>query len=173
MADKLMIVAHPDDEVIFGGAHLLHQSCWKIICVTNGERERRAKEFASVMQKVGAEYEMWNFRDTYSTHFDRAGLKQRLRDTLRESSFKRIVTHGLKGEYGHPQHRVIAQIVDDLVEDHLYTFAIGDKRLKGTVIDQKWELIKMYRSQRHTIRDLRHDDGLDRYIERESFIRVK
>ncbi|MCY0874721.1 MAG: PIG-L family deacetylase [Firmicutes bacterium] len=173
MANKLMIVAHPDDEVIFGGAHLLQQEDWKVICVTNGNRERRANEFLTVMDTVGAECEIWSFRDTYSTHFDREGLKESLAQELAKATYKRVVTHGFKGEYGHPQHRAIARIVDALVQDHLYMFSRGDKKLAPEVIEQKWELISLYRSQRHTIRDLRHDDDLDAYIEREAFVRIK
>lgn len=173
MVQKLMIVAHPDDEVIFGGAHLLQKKDFKVICVTNGDRERRAKEFATVMQTLGVEHEIWSFRDTYSTHFDQEGLKEALCETLRAQPFRRVITHGLQGEYGHPQHRAIARIVYELVDDHLYTFSLGDKRLSHKVIEQKWELISLYKSQRHTIRDLCHDDHLESYIEREAFVRVK
>ena len=34
--DKLMIVTHPDDELIFGGRLLLDKKGWKVVCITNG-----------------------------------------------------------------------------------------------------------------------------------------
>ncbi|HDR7646817.1 TPA: PIG-L family deacetylase [Bacillus mycoides] len=37
MLDKLMIVAHPDDESIFWGAALINENGWKVICLTNGD----------------------------------------------------------------------------------------------------------------------------------------
>jgi len=173
MADKLMIVAHPDDEVIFGGAHLLRESNWKVICATNADKERRAREFAAVMKRLHAEFEIWNFRDTYSSHFDRAGFKARLRGVLGNHDFRKVVTHGFLGEYGHPQHKEIARIAWDLIDERLYMFAVGDQRLDRAVIEKKRKLLNRYESQRKTIRELRHDEGLDRFIERELFVRVK
>ena len=36
-ADKLMIVAHPDDDVIWGGAHLMDGDYY-VVCITNGKQ---------------------------------------------------------------------------------------------------------------------------------------
>ena len=44
---KLMIVAHPDDEVIWGCGHLMSGD-YLVVCITNGKNEVRAKEFADV-----------------------------------------------------------------------------------------------------------------------------
>ena len=41
---KLMIVAHPDDELIFGGAELIkHGPEYKVICLTNKYNELEVK----------------------------------------------------------------------------------------------------------------------------------
>ena len=40
---KLMIVAHPDDETIWGGSHLL-KGHYLVVCLTNGNNEKRKKE---------------------------------------------------------------------------------------------------------------------------------
>ena len=45
-----MIVAHPDDETIWGGGHLL-QDDYLVICLTNGNNQIRAKEFEKVMDQ--------------------------------------------------------------------------------------------------------------------------
>ena len=42
--NKLMIVAHPDDETIWGGGHLL-EGGYFVVCITNGENEIRKEEF--------------------------------------------------------------------------------------------------------------------------------
>ena len=34
--NKLLIVAHPDDESLFAGSLLMTQNNWKVICVTCG-----------------------------------------------------------------------------------------------------------------------------------------
>lgn len=173
MAKQLMIVAHPDDEVIFGGAHLIQEADWKVICVTNGSHRRRGPEFAAVMKELSIEYEHWSFRDTYSTHFDSKGLKEKLRDLFSEQSYERIVTHGLKGEYGHPQHVKIGKIVRELVDHDVYAFSLGKKILDSSIIKRKWELLNMYKSQTKTIKELCRDDHLDKFIEREQFVLVK
>ncbi|NDB84328.1 MAG: PIG-L family deacetylase, partial [Alphaproteobacteria bacterium] len=33
--DKLLIIAHPDDEVLWGGMNLILQSGWFVICSTH------------------------------------------------------------------------------------------------------------------------------------------
>ena len=43
--NKVMIVAHPDDELIFGGAELIQNKGYKVICITNQDNIQRKKEF--------------------------------------------------------------------------------------------------------------------------------
>ena len=44
--DKLMIVAHPDDETLWGGAHLLEDN-YLVVCITCGPIKDRVNEFIS------------------------------------------------------------------------------------------------------------------------------
>ena len=46
--NKLMIVAHPDDEFIWGGAHLLADD-WLVVVITNGDNKTRHPEFETMM----------------------------------------------------------------------------------------------------------------------------
>ena len=48
---NIMIVAHPDDETIWGGGHLLKDK-YLVICLTNGNNKTREKEFNEVMNKT-------------------------------------------------------------------------------------------------------------------------
>ena len=64
--NKLMIVAHPDDELIFGGAELIKYGPeYRVICLTNQSNEVRRNEFEEVMKKlkVGS-WEMMDYEDT-------------------------------------------------------------------------------------------------------------
>lgn len=169
MADKLMVVAHPDDEIIFGGAHLLTGKRWKVICVTNSSDRRRAREFSYAMQLVGADYEIWNYEDSYSSKFNQRALMKDLQRVVRQNKFKKIVTHNLRGEYGHPQHKAIARIMHKIVKSNLYVFAIGNNKLPQDLLDQKKIMMGIYFSQRKTISEL----PLSVYVNRESFKRVK
>ncbi len=42
--DNLMIVAHPDDELLWGGAHLLRDN-YLVVCITCGPNITRVNEF--------------------------------------------------------------------------------------------------------------------------------
>jgi len=154
MGDKLMVVAHPDDETIFGGSHLLREKNWTVICITNGDNRRRAREFAQLMTLVGADYEMWNYRDTYSYHFNSVALKRDLCRLIQERPFEKVVSHGLCGEYGHPQHKAIARIMRNIVPHNLYAFSIGKIQLPQNMINKKKKLLVVYRSQKRTIQEL-------------------
>ena len=50
--NKLMIVAHPDDELIWGGAHLLEDD-YLVVCITRGYDKTRKKEFENVIKATG------------------------------------------------------------------------------------------------------------------------
>ena len=51
-----MIVAHPDDESLFGGEALTSSGGWTVICVTNGTNEQRRREFIEAMNSIGVNY---------------------------------------------------------------------------------------------------------------------
>ena len=49
---KLMVVAHPDDETLWGGAHLT-EGGWFVVCLTNGYNEVRKNAFYEVIKESG------------------------------------------------------------------------------------------------------------------------
>lgn len=49
--ERLMIVAHPDDETIWGGKHLL-EGHYLVVCLTNGDNVKRKNEFMNIMKKT-------------------------------------------------------------------------------------------------------------------------
>ena len=61
MIDKIMIVSHPDDEALFGGAELLtHPTEYKVVVVDEYHSEVRREEFIASMKFIGIEeYEHW------------------------------------------------------------------------------------------------------------------
>ena len=110
--DKIMIVAHPDDEALFGGAELLsHPKEYKVVVVDEYHNEVRKKEFISSMKYIGIkEYEHWTgYKGGEDYH--REKLIYELLRVLRERKYKKIVTHNRQGEYGHPRHRALHDIL--------------------------------------------------------------
>ena len=45
---NLMIVAHPDDEILWGGANLFKDDYF-VVCLTNGYNNARARDFRKIM----------------------------------------------------------------------------------------------------------------------------
>ena len=60
--DSLMVVAHPDDETIWGGNHLLNGK-YVVVCITNGNNRTRRKEFAAVIKQTNSIGLMLSFPD--------------------------------------------------------------------------------------------------------------
>lgn len=60
--ESLMIVAHPDDETIWGGSHLINGN-YTVLCITNGNNKKRKKEFMNVMEKTHSKGIILSFPD--------------------------------------------------------------------------------------------------------------
>lgn len=160
-ADKLMIVAHPDDELIFGGRQLLNETGWKVITITNASVHSnnmfrrssiniREKEFASVMNQLGYPYEMWDFEDNFfNSNWDESIIIPKLLKEFNKN-YKKIVTHNLQGEYGHRQHKRVSQIVHRLQPKNLYVFDINETEINPHLKKLR-NLLSLYSTQHEII----------------------
>ena len=152
MIDKLMIVAHPDDEALFGGAELLtHPDEYKVVVVDEYHDKIRRKEFKASMKFIGIkEYEHWTgYKGGEDYH--REKLIYELLRVLRERDYKKIVTHNKVGEYGHPRHRALHDILKHLRPELLWCFDKGNKRLPNDILYKKRDLLKIYKSQKEVL----------------------
>lgn len=150
--DKLMVVAHPDDEIIFGGAQLVKEYGWKVVCATNLKEPIRSAEFFGVMKKSACLYEMWDYLDRSDVIFPQEKLEADLRRVLSERCYKTIVTHAANGEYGHPHHIQLHQTIASLTND-FYVFGVGDV-LPNDVWIKKLKLMTIYQSQKKMCKSL-------------------
>ena len=147
-----MIVAHPDDEALFGGAELLtHPEEYKVVAVDEYQNEVRRAEWISSMQFIGIiDSEHWSgFKGGEDYH--REKLIYELLRVLRERKYKKIVTHNRKGEYGHPRHRALHDVLNHLRPELLWQFDKGKERLSQDLLLKKRDLLKVYRSQRDVL----------------------
>ena len=152
MIDKIMIVAHPDDEALFGGAELLtHPEEYKVVAVDEYQNEVRRAEWISSMQFIGiTDSEHWSgFKGGEDYH--REKLIYELLRVLRERKYKKIVTHNRKGEYGHPRHRALHDVLNHLRPELLWQFDKGSDRLPQDLLLKKRDLLKVYGSQRDVL----------------------
>ena len=121
MIDKIMIVAHPDDEALFGGAELLsYPKEYKVVVVDEYHSKIRRKEFKDSMEFIGiTDYEHWTgYKGGEDYH--REKLIYELLRVLRERKYTKIVTHNKQGEYGHPRHRALHDVLNHLRPELLW-----------------------------------------------------
>lgn len=172
---NIMIVAHPDDETIWGGGHLLKDK-YLVICLTNGNNKTREKEFNEVMNKTHNQGIILDYPDKTNNKRDdwKTSYKNIINDLkylLSKKQFKTIVTHNPKGEYGHQHHKMTSAIVTNIVKnlkqtDNLKYF--GNYYQKNNpvlpmiptynkkTLKQKNDLIKYYKSQKKVCHNLKH-----------------
>ena len=145
--DKVMIVVHPDDEVLWGSNALENEDDWLVICLTNGENHTRSTQFNDAMDLYGVERLIWNFPDRSSKGFnknDLVGIQKELSIILNQDYIKKVVTHNPDGEYGHPAHKAISQLIYNIIEfkEKLYYFNFdGDKKEISLI---KKQALKIY-----------------------------
>lgn len=156
---NLMIVAHPDDEIIFGGHELIRNGgSYKVICVSSGYDTVRRLEFESVMQSLGiSEYEIWNYKDDLYEPFS-DDIVPKLRSVIEGYDWNKIVTHNPIGEYGHPQHRDLHMKIRMITED-IYVFCKTPHILDENTLNRKRQLLRMYPSQHEIIYQLEVKNG--------------
>jgi LmbE family N-acetylglucosaminyl deacetylase len=109
----LMLVAHPDDEALFGFHDLFYNDV-TVICFTNGTNTRRRTEFELSARTFGFKGHMLNYRDSEHDNWSRLSndtvLRRDLYPIVVANEFDRVVSHGADGEYGHIQHKRVHSI---------------------------------------------------------------
>lgn len=129
--NNLMIVAHPDDETIWGGAHLLEDN-YLVVCITCGTNRTRVEEFKKALAVSNDSYAMLSYpdktnnkRDDWSKVYNK--IQSDLEKIIKLKNWKTIVTHNADGEYGHIHHKMTHNIVKSIydknnIDSHLYFF---------------------------------------------------
>ena len=165
---KLMIVAHPDDEILWGGAHLIEDD-YLVVCITCGKNKTRREEFIDVISKTNDQYLMLGHSDKFfgkrsSWKYEYKQIYNELAHIIKMKKWDLIVTHNENGEYGHIHHKTTNKIVTDIVEENglsssLYYFGkyytksklkkVEDNltRIDDELLTKKKVLINIYKSQ--------------------------
>lgn len=180
---NIMIVAHPDDETIWGGMHLIKDK-YLVICLTNGNTKTRAQEFNDVIKQTDDLGIILDYPDKTNGKRDnwsnsQKNIKNDLNYLLQKQSFSKIVTHNPSGEYGHQHHKMTSSIVTDIAKtlnktDCLYYFGKYYKKtspmlsMKPTfneeLLKQKNQLISKYSSQNKVCQHLKHMNAFENWI---------
>ena len=132
----LIIVAHPDDEILWAGGTILNNPSWDcfIISLCRKNDEDRAPKFYRVLNTLKAKGIMGNLDDgPEQTPLNNSDIQQIIIDLLPKNDFDLIITHNLMGEYTHHlRHEEVSKAVislwlkDKITADVLWTLAYED-----------------------------------------------
>lgn len=176
---NLMIVAHPDDETIWGGAHLLEENYF-VVCVTCGNVDYRDAEFKEVMKRTGDSYTFLGYSDLEGSKIsDWENEKERIAEDLeliiKGRDWEKIVTHNPVGEYGHKHHIMISEMVSKVAsKDNLYYFGRYYKENEIPVMERvnsayykikMNDLISVYKSQPRAMKRHKHMMEYENFVQ--------
>lgn len=169
---KLMVVAHPDDETLWGGAHLT-EGGWFVVCLTNGYNEVRKNEFYEVIKESGNVGLILKYPDLVGgKRSDWATSKPQIAKDLdllmKYKHWGMVATHNPDGEYGHIHHKMTSRLMTECYYkncwgNNLYYFEryysarrlpsveASLRKVPRSSVDKKVELLKIYKSQSHVV----------------------
>lgn len=164
--ESLMIVAHPDDETLWGSEELLKNK-YLVVCITCGTNKKREKEIEAALKiskdrlivldkpdKVRGKRSDWK-------HYKKQ-IKYELKYVIKKKKWNTIVTHNPEGEYGHIHHKITNNIVTKVYNKEkngkLKYFGkyyskkrinqnIKAREIPEDIYDMKIEMIDSYKSQ--------------------------
>ena len=145
--ESLMIVAHPDDETIWGGSHLINGN-YTVLCITNGNNKKRKKEFMKVMEKTHSKGIILSFPDKTKGKRDnwkscKKDIQREIKKEIDSKDWGKIVTHNPDGEYGHIHHKKVSKYVtmilkkEDKTDQLIYFGKYTSKKNKAKLENEK------------------------------------
>ncbi|MEY8391894.1 PIG-L family deacetylase [Lachnospiraceae bacterium 45-W7] len=171
---NVMFVAHPDDELLWGGRHLLEDD-YLVVCLTRGNDKVRRAEFEAVLSASGDKGLILSYPDKIGRRRSdwklwRKNIEADIAAVLKYKNWELVVSHNEDGEYGHQHHIMTHESVEKEFKQtgsqaDLYWFGeyyVNDKipydlkEMDKTVYNKKRELAALYESQRSTMRKLYH-----------------
>lgn len=131
-----MIVAHPDDETLWGGGSLLLNSRWQweIYTLCRASDPDRSAKFRRILSFYGASGDMADLDDGPEQHpLTIVEINRTVLEFTNQKQYDLIVTHGPRGEYTrHRRHEELSRAVcslwleNRLRADELRMFAYED-----------------------------------------------
>lgn len=132
----VIIVAHPDDEILWAGGTILGHTSWKcfVLCLCRSSDTERAPRFRNVLSILKTEGIMGDLDDGPEQHpLSGAEVENTILTLLPTTHFDLIITHSAKGEYTrHLRHEETNRAVinlwhtEKLQARELWTFAYED-----------------------------------------------
>ncbi|MCM1179170.1 MAG: Ig-like domain-containing protein [Clostridium sp.] len=123
--DNLMIVAHPDDETLWGGGHLISDN-YLVVCLTNGDDEVRKRDFMNCLKVSKDKGIILSYPDLIDKkkgvgienrstwEYEQLAIRKDIDMLLKYKKWNIVVTHNPNGEYGHQHHKYTSKHVTDM-----------------------------------------------------------
>lgn len=177
--NKLMVVAHPDDETLWGGAHL-SEGGYLVLCITDGYNKTRKEEFNNAVKCLNETNipVILDFPDkTFNKRDNWYGIKGKIGNAVDKfinmKDWDLIVTHNKEGEYGHIHHKMTSSIVRKEYKNigskaNLYLFGTYHSKknlpkyeskmipMNEVEYSKKVEALKCFKSQESVVDSLFH-----------------
>jgi LmbE family N-acetylglucosaminyl deacetylase len=157
--DKIMFVAHPDDELLFGGIALLEEQNWKVVCLTNQNNDTRRFEFGKSMRDLAVPlFKMYDLKDDINTPLDNQRLEEIIKNEMNSQKWTKVVTHNNIGEYGHPHHKQVHDTVRKILnnDDMLWVFDKDETYNNQTIVKEKTDIfLNRYKSQKDILNQIK------------------
>lgn len=119
-ADCLLAVAHPDDDAIFAGElqrRLLGER-WSVVCLTYTADSPRGRELHSWQSSLGTDPARIHFLAQPDHAADWPARRSSINAATAAAALRAldlsptlIVTHNRRGEYGHPHHILVHELI--------------------------------------------------------------
>jgi len=152
-----MIVAHPDDETLFGGGELIQNAdSYKVVVLDYGNHLVRHREFIKAMETLGVtKWEHWD-GEAFKTSaaYNESILIPLIQRVLNERDWEKVVTHNQSGEYGHYRHVGLHNVLARLCPEKLWVFGRdSDNTLSNDVKNIKQNILtNIYSSQKDILK---------------------
>lgn len=168
--NKILFVAHPDDEVLFFHTVLKKEKPY-VVLLTSGFSLIRLKEFKSAMKYYGLNYNYYCLK----TRDDRdEKIEKIIKKELERGSFSSCFSHSKSGEYGHVMHSRVGNAVLKHARCEVLSPVSAEKienekfKLNKKDLNEKTEVFKsIYKSQLFVL------DEYKKWVEHERVEAVK
>jgi LmbE family N-acetylglucosaminyl deacetylase len=120
-AKAIVIVAHPDDEIIWmGGTILLHREVdWTVLSLCRASDTDRQPKFFRVAEHIGAKALIADLddEDKLSLEEARQEAEHLISEMIGQKDYDVCFCHADNGEYGHERHVAVHEALNNLINN--------------------------------------------------------